>query len=295
MFRRVGLMIAVNVLVMVTISVFTYSFGLNRYLDANGINYQSLALFCLVWGFGGAFISLGLSRVMAKFAMRVRIIDPAQMGDPAERRLVEMVHRHAKAARIDVMPQVGIYDSPEVNAFATGPTRNRALVAVSTGLLGRMNEREVEGVIGHEIAHVANGDMVTMTLIQGVVNAFAMFIARIIAHSVSKLVPEDARVMTNFAVMIVAEIALVILGSVVVASFSRYREFRADAGGANLAGREKMIAALTALQRNVEYVDPNAPKSVAAFRISGKQGGFLSLFSSHPPLEARIQRLKQLG
>ncbi|MDH4248996.1 MAG: protease HtpX, partial [Deltaproteobacteria bacterium] len=196
-------------------------------------------------------------------------------------------------AGLGTMPQVGIYDSPEVNAFATGPSRNRALVAVSTGLLQRMNRDHVAGVLGHEIAHVANGDMVTMTLIQGVVNAFVMFIARIIAFAVSMNVKEESRRMTNMMVTIVLDIVLSILGSIVVAYFSRLREFRADRGGAEYAGRASMIGALQALQKTVMLQAPEENKSLATLKISGRPSGFLSLFSTHPPIEVRIQRLQQ--
>jgi heat shock protein HtpX len=190
------------------------------------------------------------------------------------------------------MPEVGIYESPELNAFATGPTRNNSLVAVSTGLLNGMSDSEVEGVLGHEVAHVANGDMVTMTLIQGVVNAFAMFFARIIAFAVSNFVREELGWIVRFVVTIVLDILFTILGSMVVAAFSRYREFRADAGGAKLAGREKMIAALEALRRHVDLNNPNEAPAMNSMKISSKSGGLLALFSTHPPLEKRIQALR---
>ncbi len=188
--KRVFLFLAVNVLVVTTISVVLGALGVRPYLTARGLDLGSLAVFCLVWGFGGAFISLGLSRVMAKWGMGVKLVDPGTP-DPAAQELVSTVHRLAQAAGLRTMPQVGVYDSEEVNAFATGPTKNRALVAVSTGLLRRMRRDEVEGVLGHEIAHVANGDMVTMTLIQGVVNAFTMFLARVVAFFVAQLFRRD--------------------------------------------------------------------------------------------------------
>jgi heat shock protein HtpX len=257
----------------------------------------ALAVFCLVWGFGGAFISLGLSRVMAKWGMGVKLIDP-NTPDPGAQELVSTVHRLAQAAGLRTMPQVGIYDSEEVNAFATGPTRNRSLVAVSTGLLRRMRREEVEGVLGHEIAHVANGDMVTMTLVQGVVNAFTMFLARVLAFFVAQLFRRDEEEggmshLVYFVATLVFDIAFSILGSVVVAWFSRLREFRADAGGAQLAGRDRMIAALEGLQRTFGVVDPGTNQSaVQTLKISGHPTGLMRFFSTHPPLEVRIARLK---
>jgi len=220
--------------------------------------------FCLVWGMGGAFISLAISRIMAKMMMGVKVIDPRQLHDPQLQWLVETVHRLARSAGISTMPEVGIYDSPEVNAFATGPTKNRALVAVSSGLLNRMGRDQVEGVLGHEVAHVANGDMVTMTLIQGVVNAFVMFLARAIAFAVAQSGRRDDNEGSSFSsgtyliVQFVLEIVFMILGSILVAFVSRWREFRADHGGARLAGRDKMIAALEALRRNYELIDTQA-------------------------------------
>ena len=183
--KRILLFLATNILVMLTISILVQLLGLNRGLGAYGIDYGQLMLFCLVWGMAGSLISLALSRVMAKMMMGVRVIDPAT-NDPQERALVDTVYALARGARLPAMPEVGYYDSPEVNAFATGPTRSKALVAVSTGLLQRMNRDEVEGVLGHEISHVANGDMVTMTLIQGVVNAFVLFLARVIAFAITQ-------------------------------------------------------------------------------------------------------------
>jgi heat shock protein HtpX len=191
------------------------------------------------------------------------------------------------------MPQVGIYESPELNAFATGPTKNRSLVAVSTGLLERMDSGAVDGVLGHEVAHIANGDMVTMTLIQGIVNAFVMFFARIIAFIVGNFVRDDSlRYLVRFAVTIVLEIGLSILGMIVVGYFSRMREYRADRGGAKLAGRDKMIRALESLKAAYETRDEDQPASLATLKISGKSGGLLALLSTHPPLDDRIARLR---
>jgi len=298
MAKRIVLFLLTNILVVVTISVLLQVLGIRPYLTAQGIDYGNLIAFCLVWGMGGAFISLGLSRFMAKRMMGVQVIDPSTR-DPEAQTLVQTVHRLAQAAGLP-MPEVGMYESPEPNAFATGPTKSRALVAVSTGLLRRMDRSEVEGVLGHEMTHVANGDMVTMTLLQGVVNAFVMFLSRAIAWAVVQATrrSDDEREAgfasygMVFAIQMVLEIVFMVLGSLVIAAFSRWREFRADAGGARLAGRQNMIGALQALQRTVEGVE-HAPPAIAAFRISNP-GGFGRMFASHPPLEERIARLEQM-
>jgi len=289
--KRIVLFLITNILVMLTISILVQLLGLNRGLGASGIDYGSLMVFCLVWGMAGSLISLALSRVMAKRMMGVRVIDP-NTRDPQEREIVEMVHNLARAARLPAIPEVGYYDSPEVNAFATGPTKSRALVAVSSGLWQRMSRDEVEGVLGHEITHVSNGDMVTMTLLQGVVNAFVLFFARVIAFAVSQNVRDENRGMVQFGIVMVLQIVLSLLGAVVVAAFSRWREFRADRGGAQLAGRGKMIAALERLRRNVELVDTRQ-ESLATLKIAGGPSRMASLFASHPPLEVRIARLQQ--
>lgn len=294
--KRIGLFFAVNILVMLTISFVLSVLGVGPHLTARGMNYSSLMIFCLVWGMGGAFISLALSRIMAKWMMGVQVI-PTDTRDPSQQELVQLVHEMARAARLPVMPEVGIYDSPEVNAFATGPTKSRALVAVSTGLLGRMRREEVRGVIGHEVAHIANGDMVTMTLIQGVVNAFVMFLARAIAYGLTMARGSDSEEregtpMSYYVVTFVLEMVFMILGSMVVAWFSRYREYRADAGGARLAGRSNMIQALEGLKRTFEGVDPAAQPAIQALKISSRPGGLMKLFSTHPALDDRIERLK---
>ncbi len=296
-FKRIGLFVAVNVLVMVTISLILNILGVKHYLTPYGLDYQSLMIFCLVWGMGGALISLALSRVMAKWMMGVQIISP-DTRDPNQRELLQMVHILAKAAHLPAMPQVGIYESQEVNAFATGPTKSRSLVAVSSGLLQRMKHSEINGVLSHEVAHIANGDMVTMTLIQGVVNAFVMFLARVIAFALTMAGRKDDQEthgtpFAYYAVQMVLEIFFMILGSMVVAKFSRYREFRADAGGARLAGREQMIQALEALKKTFESVDAKAQPAIAALKISSRPGGIMKLFSTHPPLEVRIERLRR--
>jgi heat shock protein HtpX len=298
MIKRVFLFLALNFLVVLMISFILNLFNVQPYLTAYGIDYRSLLTFCFIWGMGGAFISLALSRVMAKWMMGVKPIDP-RTADPDERHLLETVHRLARKAGLSTMPEVGIYRSNEVNAFATGPTRSKALVAVSTGLLSRMKSDEIEGVIGHEISHVANGDMVTMTLLQGVVNAFVMFLARVLAYVVSgmgknKENSSGGSTMSYILFVYLFEIVFMILGSIVVAAYSRFREFRADAGGARLAGKEAMISSLQTLRVLQEIKDPKEQPAMAAFKISHQgRKGLLSLFASHPPLEERIARLQK--
>ena len=298
-FKRIFLFLALNMVVMLTISLLLKVLGVQPYLTSRGIDYQNLMVFCLVWGMGGAFISLGLSRIMAKWMMGVKLIDP-RTSDSTLQDLVQKVHQLARSAGLSTMPEVGIYESPEVNAFATGPTKSRALVAVSTGLLHRLRDDEVEGVLGHEVAHIANGDMVTMTLIQGVVNAFVMFLARAIAFAVAQALAsrsddrEEGAGMSHgvyFVTQIVLEIVFMIVGSMVVAWFSRWREYRADKGGARLAGREKMVSALQALRRTYDNVDQSAQPAAQMLKISSKGSGLFKYFSTHPPLEERIERL----
>ncbi|MBS1962140.1 MAG: protease HtpX [Bdellovibrionales bacterium] len=297
--KRIFLFLLTNFLVMMTISILLKVFGFHGYLTAYGIDYQQLMIFCLVWGMGGALFSLAISRWMAKRAMGVQVIDPRRAGG-WQADLVERVHRLARGAGLTVMPEVGVYDSPELNAFATGPTKNRSLVAVSTGLLDRMGPDELDGVIGHEISHVANGDMVTLTLLQGVVNAFVMFLARVVAFAIAQAMRDrDERgsgpsYFLQWVIQFALEIVFMILGSMVVAAFSRWREYRADSGGARLAGRGSMVAALRKLQATYEIVDPEMDNSsVETMKISGHRRGRLSLlFASHPPLSARISRLE---
>lgn len=289
MVKRVFLFLLTNILIIATISIVMSVFGVQPWLQANGINYTGLVVFCLLWGFGGAFISLLLSKVMAKWMMGVKIID-ARTADPELQWVRETVNRLAKSAGLPKTPETGFYNSPEMNAFATGPSRSNSLVAVSTGLLQRMDRREVEGVIAHEVAHIANGDMVTMTLIQGVVNAFVMFISRVIVHSLAQFLDEKQRMIAQFVGVIVFEIMLGMLGMMVVATFSRAREYRADRGGAMLGGRENMILALKALQRQSGL--PTQTDTLAAFKISGGGSGWARFFSTHPPLEARILALQ---
>jgi heat shock protein HtpX len=296
--RRIFFFLLVNILVMTTITVVLGLLRVGNYFPEGGL--AGLAVVCLVWGFSGALISLALSRVMAKWMMGVQVIPP-NTNDPALRELVETVHGLARGANLP-LPEVGIYQSPEVNAFATGPSKTRALVAVSTGLLQRMGSRQVEGVLGHEVTHIANGDMVTMALLQGVINAFALFLSRILAYVLSQAMRsrndrEDSGggFWMQFLLSQLFQIVFMILGSLVVCWYSRQREFRADAGGARLAGRENMIGALRALQQlnnpEVEAAEAQRAQAFQAFKISSPRG-FLALFATHPPLEERIARLE---
>ncbi|GAB4029414.1 MAG: protease HtpX [Elusimicrobiota bacterium] len=292
MAKRLFLFFAVNILILLTLSFTLNILGIRPYLDARGINYQALMIFCLLWGMGGAFISLALSRIMAKWMMGVEVIDP-NTSDGSLSWLVNTVHRLSRSAGISRMPEVGIYHSPEINAFATGPTKNRSLVAVSSGLLELMDREQIEGVLAHEVSHIANGDMVTMTLLQGVINVIVMFLARVLAYFiVNRRNSDDDSPGMRYLVTFVLEILLSFLGMIVVAAFSRYREYRADAAGASLAGREKMISALRALLKTVKYADLTGNQSMASFKISGPSR-FMRIFSTHPPLEERIERLER--
>lgn len=286
---RILLFLATNVAIMIAISIIFSVFGLQGALDAQGVNLDlsSLLAMSAVIGMTGFIISLFMSKWSAKNAMGVQVI--AHPRNQTEQWLVNIVAHHAQQAGIG-MPEVGIFETPEPNAFATGANRNNALVAVSTGLLQSMSADEVEAVLGHEISHVANGDMVTMTLIQGVINTFVYFFASIIGYVVDRMVFKTERGYgpAYYITQMVAQIALSILASMLVMWFSRYREFRADAGGANLAGRQKMISALQALQRGHEAAP--LPGALAAFGING--GGVQRLFMSHPPLEERIAALQ---
>lgn len=295
MFKRFGFFIIVNILIITVLTIITNLLGLEPYMQGYGINYQSLAIFCLVWGTGGSFISLLMSKWMAKKLYGVRIIDDR---GPYSR-IVQKVNYFAKKAGLEKMPEVGIYDAPDMNAFATGPSKSNSLVAVSSGLLNQMTEDEVDGVLAHEVAHIANGDMVTMTLLQGIMNAFVMFFARVIAHLLDNALRDDEGRgglggFAYFGVVMVLQITLGLLAQIVVAFFSRYREFRADEGGAKLAGRESMVNALKKLQARYNPSEAKAgiksqDDQLAAFKISG--GGVMKLFSTHPPLEDRIKAL----
>ena len=288
--KRVFLLVATNVAILLVLSVSMRLLGVDRILDERGgLDLNALLIFSAVLGFSGSLISLALSKVIAKRSMGVRVIE--QPRDAAEVWLVETVRRQAQAAGIG-MPEVGIFDSPDMNAFATGPRRNNALVAVSSGLLRGMSQREAEAVLGHEVSHVANGDMVTLTLIQGVVNTFVIFLSRVIGFVVDRVVfkTERGHGPAFLITTIVAQLVLGILASMIVMWFSRYREFRADSGGAKLEGRDAMIGALERLRQ--QHPQP-LPEQMAAFGINGTLGqGLKRLFMTHPPLEERIAALR---
>jgi heat shock protein HtpX len=285
--KRIFLFVATNVAIMVTLSILVSLLGVAGYIrPGGGLNFLALGVFCMVWGMGGAFISLAMSRWMAKKAMGVELIN-GQTGNAELDRLYNTIANLTRQANLP-MPEVGIYESEEVNAFATGPSKNRSLVAVSSGLLRTMDQNQIEGVLGHEVTHIANGDMVTMALIQGVVNAFAMFFARIVAYFIRQAMDSRMANTVAFLVQIVLQIGLSFLGLIVISWFSRQREFRADAGGAALAGRENMIGALKRLQQTQQLVDTSHP-ALANFKISGGPG---VLLASHPPLEVRIAALE---
>ncbi len=294
MFRRMTLFFMVNILIITTLFVVTSALGLGNYVTAQGLDYKSLAIFCLVWGMGGAFLSLWISRWVAKKMMGVKVIRPGE-GGSTDRDLVAKVHALSKKAGMTVMPEVGIYESQEVNAFATGPTRKRSLVAVSRGLLSRMKDDQVEAILAHEVSHIVNGDMVTMTLLQGVINAVVMFLARVIAFAITSRMRDGGRVMVHFMIVIVLQIVFSLLGMIVVTWFSRLREFKADAGGARLAGRKKMVSALEGLRGTLNLASVGEePASLKTLKISSRPAGFSALLSTHPPLEKRIQALQSL-
>lgn len=291
--KRIALFLATNIAIIFVLSITLRILGVERILDEQGVglDINNLLVFAAVFGFGGSFISLAMSKWTAKRFTGAQVIESPRNGQ--EQWLVQTVHRQAQQAGIG-MPEVAIYDAPDVNAFATGMSRNNALVAVSTGLLNSMTQEEAEAVLGHEVSHVANGDMVTLALIQGVVNTFVIFLSRVIGHVVDRVVfkVERGHGPAFWITAIVAEVVLGILASIIVMWFSRQREFRADAGGAQLAGREKMIAALQRLQGTVNQ--PHLPDQLAAFGINGGLGqGIKRLFMSHPPLEERIATLRR--
>ncbi len=288
--KRIVLFLLTNLGVMLVLGIAVNVLGLNRFLSQNGLDLPSLLGFSLVMGFGGAFISLLISKPMAKWSMRLQIINDS--GDPTHAWIVSTVRRFAEKAGVQ-MPEVGIYDG-EPNAFATGAFKNSALVAVSTGLLTSMSREEVEAVIGHEVAHVANGDMVTMTLIQGVMNTFVVFLSRVVGYVVDRIVLRnqgDGPGIGYYATTIVMDLLLGVVAALIVAWFSRQREFRADAGAAELMGRRQpMINALARLGG----LDPGEmPKSLQSMGISSRPSGLMALFSTHPPMEDRIARLQQ--
>ena len=290
--KRIFLFVATNVAILAVLAITANLFGLERILDDRGVslNLPSLLGFAAIFGMGGSFISLAISKWMAKRMTGARVIE--QAATPQEAWLVETVRAQARAAGIG-MPEVAIFDSPDPNAFATGARRDSALVAVSTGLLQTMDRREVESVLAHEVSHIANGDMITLTLIQGVVNTFVLFLSRVIGHAVDRVVfrTEEGHGPAFLVTTILAQLVLGIAATVLVMWFSRQREFRADAGAARIAGREGMIAALQSLQRHTD-ARSGLPEQLNAFGIAGGTGGFARWFSSHPPLEQRIERLR---
>lgn len=296
MFKRFGLWAMMNIAIIASIGIISSLLGIEPYLNANGLNLQALLAMCLLWGMVGSFISLALSKFMAKKMMGVQIIDDRNY---EYGQLVQLVHRLSRSAGLSKMPEVGVYDSPEVNAFATGPSKSNSLVAVSTGLLNTMNADETEGVLAHEVAHIANGDMVTMTLVQGVVNAFVMFFARIAAYALQQVLrsnDDESPVggLSYFISVMVFDILFGFLGHFVTAWFSRIREYSADLGGAQLAGKQKMISALEKLQTQYEQgiFEKNSSENLAAFKISTRETGLRALMSTHPKLSDRIARLK---
>jgi heat shock protein HtpX len=291
--KRIFLFLITNIAVLLVLSVTLRLLGVDRILDAQGtgLDYNALLIMAGVIGFGGSFISLLMSKWMAKMATGAHVIEVPS--NNTERWLVDTVQRQAQRAGIG-MPEVAVYDAPEINAFATGWNKDAALVAVSSGLLNNMSQDEAEAVLGHEMTHVSNGDMVTLALIQGVVNTFVIFFSRVIGYVVDRVVfkVERGQGPAFWITSIIAQLVLGILASMIVMWFSRQREFRADAGGANLAGRNKMIAALERLQLNYGQ-PPQLPDQVKAFGISGVTGwGLKRLFMSHPPLEERIAALR---
>jgi len=286
--KRVLLLLATNFAILFVASVTLGLLGVEPWLNANAINFNSLMVIGAVLGFGGAFVSLAISKWIAKRMMGVRVI--TQPANATESWLLNTVRNQAQQAGIG-MPEVGVFDSPQPNAFATGARRDAALVAVSTGLLKSMSQQEAEAVLAHEVSHVANGDMVTLALIQGVVNTFVIFLARVIGHTVDRVVfrNEEGHGPAFWITTIVAELVLGLLATIIVMWFSRQREFRADAGGARLAGRQHMIGALERLRER--HPGP-LPDKMAAFGIAGGGGvGLKRLFMSHPPLEERIAAL----
>ena len=293
MFTRVALFIATNLAVVFVLGIVLRLLGVDQMLaeSGSGLNYEALLIMSVVFGFGGSFISLAISKWMAKRSTGAKVI--TQPSNSTESWLLATVQRLSNAAGIDA-PEVAIYDAPDMNAFATGARRNNALVAVSTGLLRGMKQDEVEAVLAHEIAHVANGDMVTLTLVQGVLNTFVIFLSRIVGHIVDRVILKNERGfgIGYFVSVMAAQVVFGVLASIIVMWVSRYREFRADAGSAQLNGKQAMINALARLDRGTPA---QLPESLEAFGISGRRGGGLkALFMSHPPIADRIAALNRL-
>jgi heat shock protein HtpX len=289
--KRIFLFIVTNLAIVLTLTIVLNVLGIGSGVTPGGIDIGALAVFCLIWGMVGSFISLQMSRWIAKRATGVKLVD-GRTGRAEFDWLYSTVERLTRQSGLP-MPEVGVYDSPEVNAFATGPSRSRSLVAVSSGLMRSMRQDEIEGVLAHEVAHIANGDMVTMTLLQGVVNAFVMFLARLIAHFITRTGDDRSGGGGGlyFLVVIVLQVVLGLLGSMVTAWFSRQREFRADYGGARLAGKGKMIGALQRLAANRQLVDTRH-EALATMKINGA-GRWMVFLHTHPPLEARIAALER--
>jgi heat shock protein HtpX len=290
---RIVLFLLTNLAIMLVLGVVASLFGLDRWAYTHhGINLTGMLVFCALFGMGGSFISLLLSKTLAKMSVGAQVI--AEPRNPSEKWLFDTVGRHAHNAGIG-MPEIAIYDAPDMNAFATGASKDHALVAVSTGLLNSMNRDQVSAVLGHEITHVANGDMVTLALIQGVVNTFVMFLARVLGSVIDGMISGNrdrdggGYGIGYFVITMVLQLVLGVLATLIVMWFSRWREFRADAGGAVLGGRENMISALQTLSGN--HADASLPKAIQAFGISG-EGGLSRLFMSHPPIEERIAALR---
>lgn len=289
--KRVFLFLVTNIAIVVMLSIVASVLGINNYVSSQGINFENLILFALLMGFSGSIISLLISKKIAKWTMKLTMIDGTE--GPTEKWIYGVVEKFAQEKGIN-MPEVSIYDSPEMNAFATGPSKNNSLVAVSTGLLRNLNKDEVEAVIGHEVAHVANGDMVTLTLVQGVVNTFVIVASRVVAFTLEKFInredeESEGQSWVYYVSVIVLDILFGILASMIVSYYSRVREFAADKGGAELKNKQSMINALRKLG---QQTPGHLPEAVKSFGISGQTSSFLALFSTHPPIEKRIEALE---
>ncbi|MHB2026836.1 MAG: protease HtpX [Elusimicrobiota bacterium] len=298
--KRIFLFIVLNLLILFVVNIIIQLLHIPPYLTANGINYQALLLMCFIFGFVGAFISLQISRWSAKRMMGIQLIDPQNPQNQFESSLVERVKSLCSRAGLQTLPEIGIYQSPEVNAFATGPSKKRSILAISSSLLEQMDSRAIDGVLGHEISHIANGDMVTMTLIQGLVNTFVMFLSQIIAFAIENALERDSDnrggglgFFAQYILVMVLESVLMFLASPIIYWVSRRREYRADAGSAKISGAETMIYALESLKKSLGESDNRAP-ALAAFKINGHGHGIWSLiFSTHPPLDARIEAIRR--
>jgi heat shock protein HtpX len=294
MFKRIGLMLLVNMAVMMTVMTILKLLGVGSYVTRSGLDYSNLMVFCLIWGMVGSFISLFLSKYMAKWMMNLKMINP-QTCSAMERQLLHLVQQLSKSAGLRKCPELAVYNNSELNAFATGPSRNNALIAVSSGLLNSLTDDEVEGVLAHEMSHIANGDMVTMTLVQGVVNAFVMFFSKIVAWGVANAMRGDDEdsspsLWVVWGVEMVCYVVFGIIGSIVVSWVSRKREFRADAGAAKISGAHKICAALKRLKSGPINTE-QGEQAFASFKISSSRSTLLKLLSTHPPLDERIKKL----